>query len=53
MAPNESHGVQQEIVLSGVPDGKGDRVKMRFKVSYQIDNMAKEEQGDVASLGIS
>jgi ADP-ribosylation factor-binding protein GGA len=53
MAPNEAHGIQQEVILNGVPNGKGSSVKMRFKVSYQVDQAPKEEQGTVPSLGIA
>lgn len=53
MAPNEAYGIQQEVILNGVPNGKGDSVKMRFKISYQVEQEAKEEQGTVPCLGIS
>jgi ADP-ribosylation factor-binding protein GGA len=53
MAPNEAHGIQQEVVLNGVPNGMGDSVKMRFKVSYRVEQAPKEEQGPVPSLGIA
>jgi ADP-ribosylation factor-binding protein GGA len=53
LSPGQKNGVQQEILLSGVPPGKGDSVKMRFKVSYQLDGKALEEQGTVPSLGIA
>jgi len=52
MAPNQKHAIQQDILLRGVPLGKGDSVKMRFKVSYQRDSQTHEEQGTVPSLGI-
>ena len=53
LSPGQKNGVQQEILLSGVPPGKGDSVKMRFKVSYQLDSKPLEEQGTVPSLGIA
>ena len=54
MAPNQSRGIQQEVILNAVPTGKGNSVKMRFKVSYQIgQQQPKEEQGVVPSLGIA
>lgn len=49
----QKNGIQQEILLNGVPPGKGDSVKMRFKVSYQLNGQAREEQGTVPSLGIA
>ena len=53
LSPGQKIGVQQEILLSGVPSGKGNSVKMRFKVSYQLDGKPLEEQGTVPSLGIA
>ena len=53
IGPNQQHGIEQEIVLSGVPLGKGSSVKMRYKVSYQRDAQPHEEQGAVPSLGIA
>ena len=40
------------MLLDGVDSGKGDSVKIRFKVSYQLGAEAREEQGMVPSLGI-
>lgn len=53
LAPGKSHGIEQEVILKGVPVGKGHTVKMRFKISYQLDQEAREEQGTVPSLGIA
>lgn len=53
MAPNQKHGIQQEILLNGVPPGKGNSVKMRFKVAYQVNGQPFDEQGNVPSLGIA
>jgi ADP-ribosylation factor-binding protein GGA len=53
MAPNQVHGIQQEVILNGVSPGQGNSVKMRFKVSYQVDQTAREEQGIVPPLGIA
>jgi ADP-ribosylation factor-binding protein GGA len=53
IGPGQKNAIQQEILLSGVPPGKGRSVKMRFKVSYQLDGQAREEQGTVPSLGIA
>ena len=52
MTPTQRHGIEQEILLGGVPLGNGDSVKMKYKVSYQRDGQAQEEQGNVPSLGI-
>lgn len=53
LSPGQKNGVQQEIMLNGVPPGKGDSIKMRFKVSYQINGKPLEEQGTVPPLGIA
>lgn len=53
IAPNQQNGIEQEIILTGVPLGKGSTVKMRYKVSYQRDAQPHEEQGNVPSLGIA
>ncbi|KAE8375071.1 VHS domain-containing protein [Aspergillus bertholletiae] len=49
----QTNGVQQEMLVSGVEAGKGNSIKMRFKVSYRVGNEQKEEQGMVPSLGIA
>lgn len=48
----QQNGVQQEMLLEGIETGKGNSVKIRFKVSYRIGAEAKEEQGMVPPLGI-
>ncbi|RMD42367.1 hypothetical protein DV735_g2786, partial [Chaetothyriales sp. CBS 134920] len=53
LAPHQRNAVQQEILLSGVPAGKGSSVKMRYKLSYQNQGRDVEQQGNVPSLGIS
>lgn len=53
IAPLQANGVQQEMLVSGVEAGKGNSIKMRFKVSYRVGNEQKEEQGMVPSLGIA
>jgi hypothetical protein len=40
------------MLLDGVDSGKGNSVKIRFKVSYKLGSEAREEQGMVPSLGI-
>jgi ADP-ribosylation factor-binding protein GGA len=50
--PNSKEVVQQEILLSGVPLGKGGAAKMRYKVAYVAGGQNREEQGTVPSLGI-
>ncbi|EXJ85730.1 hypothetical protein A1O1_06098 [Capronia coronata CBS 617.96] len=53
MRPKSRHAIHQEIILNGVPVGKGSTVKMRFKVSYELNGQAREDQGHVPSLSIS
>ncbi|KAI9045777.1 VHS domain protein [Aspergillus affinis] len=53
VAPQQTNGVQQEMLVDGVETGKGNSIKMRFKVSYRMGNERKEEQGMVPSLGIA
>ena len=53
MAPNQKNAIQQEILLSGVPFGKGNAVKMRFKMSYLANGQPHDEQGNIPPLGIA
>jgi hypothetical protein len=53
VAPQQQYGVKQEMVLDGIDNGKGNSVKIRFKVSYRLGAEAREEQGMVPSLGIA
>ncbi|OKL59063.1 hypothetical protein UA08_05613 [Talaromyces atroroseus] len=53
ISPLQSAGVKQEMSIENVDPGKGNSVKIRFKVSYRIGGQAKEEQGMVPALGIS
>ena len=53
IAPKQQNGIEQEILLTGVPLGEGSSVKMRYKVSYRRDAQPHEEQGNVPSLGIA
>lgn len=41
------------MVLGGIDSGKGNSVKIRFKVSYKLGGEAREEQGMVPALGIA
>ena len=50
--PGEVDAVKQELLCSGVPAGMAMKVKMRYKVSYELDGVKKEEQGNVAGLGL-
>jgi len=53
IGPLQQNGLQQDMLLDGVDVGKGNSVKIRFKVSYKVGGEAKEEQGMVPPLGIS
>jgi hypothetical protein len=41
------------MLIDGIDLGKGNSVKIRFRVSYRIGNESKEEQGMVPALGIA
>ncbi|KAL2828739.1 VHS domain-containing protein [Aspergillus cavernicola] len=51
--PLQSNGVQQEMLIDRIDMGKGNSVKIRFRVSYRAGNETKEEQGMVPALGIA
>ncbi|KAE8556548.1 ARF-binding protein [Talaromyces marneffei ATCC 18224] len=53
ISPLQSVGVKQEMQIENVETGKGNSIKIRFKVSYRLGGQAKEEQGMVPPLGIS
>ncbi|KAJ5954843.1 hypothetical protein N7501_009122 [Penicillium viridicatum] len=53
IAPQQQNGVQQEMLIDGIDVGKGNSVKIRFKVSYKLGSEAREEQGMVPPLGIA
>ncbi|KAJ5960165.1 uncharacterized protein N7479_007315 [Penicillium vulpinum] len=53
IAPQQQNGVQQEMRMDGIDVGKGNSVKIRFKVSYKLGGEAREEQGMVPPLGIA
>ncbi|PWY76253.1 VHS-domain-containing protein [Aspergillus heteromorphus CBS 117.55] len=53
IAPLQTNGVQQEMLVDGVAGGKGNSIKIRFRVSYRVGSERKEEQGMVPPLGIA
>ncbi|KAJ5615922.1 hypothetical protein N7537_001036 [Penicillium hordei] len=53
IAPQQQNGVQQEMLIDGIDVGKGNSVKIRFKVSYKLGGETREEQGMVPPLGIA
>jgi ADP-ribosylation factor-binding protein GGA len=53
LQPNEKSGIKQVIFLPHVDVGKGNAVKMRWRVGYKVGTEAREEQGQVPPLGIS
>ncbi|QKX56244.1 uncharacterized protein TRUGW13939_03345 [Talaromyces rugulosus] len=53
IAPLQSIGVKQEMLIENIEPGKGNSVRIRFKVSYRAGGKANEEQGMVPPLGIS
>ncbi|KAL4900519.1 hypothetical protein BDW74DRAFT_182607 [Aspergillus multicolor] len=53
IAPLQQNGVQQEMLLDGIDIGKGNSVKIRYRISYRLGSETKEEQGMVPALGIA
>ncbi|BCS24646.1 VHS domain protein [Aspergillus puulaauensis] len=53
IGPLQANGVQQEMLIDGIDMGKGNAVKIRFRVSYRLGSETKEEQGMVPALGIA
>ncbi|KAI9707651.1 MAG: hypothetical protein M1836_000612 [Candelina mexicana] len=53
LLPHQRNGVTQVIRLNGVERGKGNSVKMRWKASYKVGTEMKEENGELAALGIA
>lgn len=53
LQPHEHGGVKQTIYLNGVEPGKGDSVRLRWKVSYKVGEQPINEQGEISSLGIA
>jgi ADP-ribosylation factor-binding protein GGA len=41
------------MLIDGIDVGKGNSVKIRFKVFYKLGGEAREEQGMVPALGIA
>lgn len=53
MGPKGSRPISQVIRLLGVEVGKGESVRMRWKLSYLMGGERKEEMGEVSGLGVS
>lgn len=53
LGPKGSRPISQVIRLLGVDVGKGESVRMRWKLSYLMGGERKEEMGEVSGLGIS
>ncbi|KAI9759851.1 MAG: ribosome biogenesis protein tsr3 [Chaenotheca gracillima] len=53
LAPLQREGITQLMYLHGVENGKGNTVKMRWKVSYKVSGEHREEQGEIPSLGVA
>ncbi|KAH7138284.1 ADP-ribosylation factor-binding protein-like protein GGA1 [Dendryphion nanum] len=52
LAPNQQGGISQIIRLNGVQTGQGGNVKMRWKVSYLLAGVRKDEMGEILNLGV-
>ncbi|OAL69026.1 hypothetical protein A7D00_7003 [Trichophyton violaceum] len=53
IAPYQKIGVQQQLQMDGVQPGKGNTVRLRYKVSFKVGQELNESDGLVPSLGIS
>lgn len=53
LGPKGSRPISQVIRLLGVEAGKGESVRMRWKLSYLMGGERKEEMGEVSGLGVS
>ncbi|KAF1843979.1 ADP-ribosylation factor-binding protein-like protein GGA1 [Cucurbitaria berberidis CBS 394.84] len=53
LAPNQKHGITQNIWIHNVQRGTGNSVKMRWKASYSLGGQQKNQMGEIASLGVS
>ncbi|KAI9728461.1 MAG: hypothetical protein M1828_003863 [Chrysothrix sp. TS-e1954] len=53
LAPHTRNGIQQVMHLRGVQPGQAHTVKVRWKVSYLTGEQRKEEQGEIAGLGVA
>lgn len=53
LAPNQKMGITQVIRVNNVQRGSGNSVKMRWKATYSLGGQAKNEMGEIPSLGVS
>ncbi|KAF2033237.1 VHS-domain-containing protein [Setomelanomma holmii] len=53
LGPNQKFGITQTIRVNNVQRGTGNSVKMRWKASYTHGGQAKNEMGEISSLGVS
>ena len=53
MSPHQKDAITQPIIINGVAVGQASSLKMRWKASYKMAGEARQEQGEVPSLGIA
>ncbi|KAF2714128.1 ADP-ribosylation factor-binding protein-like protein GGA1 [Pleomassaria siparia CBS 279.74] len=53
LTPNQQNGITQVIRIKGVERGQGNNVKMRWKASYFLSGVKKDEMGEISNLGVS
>ncbi|KAF2758277.1 ADP-ribosylation factor-binding protein-like protein GGA1 [Pseudovirgaria hyperparasitica] len=54
LSPSQSNGITQTIRLHGVEQGRGNAVKIRWKVSYLVGGVQrKDESGEISNLGVA
>ena len=50
LQPNQQDGITQKIRISGVQPGAGDKLRLRWKVTYRVgENGSLEEHNDIIS----
>ncbi|KAF2864161.1 VHS-domain-containing protein [Piedraia hortae CBS 480.64] len=52
LAPRQVKGITQTIQVQNVERGTGTKVKMRWKVGYNLGGMPMNEQGEVVGMGV-
>ncbi|KAI9755704.1 MAG: hypothetical protein M1815_004699 [Lichina confinis] len=52
LLPNQRSGVEQQMSVQPVPEGSGNSVRIRWKLSYTLDSQLKNEHGEVTNMGI-
>lgn len=52
LLPNQRAGIEQQMYVEPVPEGSGNSVKIRWKLSYTLNSQVKNEAGEVTNMGV-